>query len=500
MAQLSAVDSAYAGLEPVELWRHFSALNRIPRPSGSEDRAAQYVREIAEGAGASWETDAAGNLVVDVAATEGRGDAAVVAVQAHLDMVCDTDADVVHDWESDPIVPRRDGDDIMATGTTLGADDGIGVAAALALLTTSSLTHGPLELIFTVQEETGLRGALAFDGSLLDARLLLNLDGEDSACLEIGSSGTDDIAIELPVTPTEISTPGARAFDVVIAGLRGGHSGTDIGTPHANALKLVVELVEALAAASLDLRLTSLDGGIARNAIPRSAEATLVVSGRSAADVSSAVAAAVDDLTDRWRDVEPGMTVSSLEAPLPRSVLTQDSADAVLAFLARAPHGVLASADPPEGTGRTSANLALAAIAGNEARLLQTSRSHVAASQQGVFRRIAELAAELGGHAEITSGYPPWSSDPDGGLLALAVDAYTAINGRPPALEAVDGGLECGVIAAKVPGMQAVSFGPRISGAHTPRERLDSSTVPAFWKLLVTLLEALSDEPGAPIH
>jgi len=500
MALLAVVDQAYAGLEPLELWRHFSALNRIPRPSRSEERAAHYVREIAEAAGASWEADQAGNTVVRVAATSGHSDAPIVAIQAHLDMVCDSDPDVVHDWEADPIVPRRDGHHVMASGTTLGADNGVGVAAALALLTTPGVRHGPLELVFTVEEETGLRGAMAFDAALLEARLLLNLDGEDARCLEIGSSGTQDIAVELPVSAGASSAPDALSFDVVLSGLRGGHSGTDIRHPHANALKLLVAIIRELQGARFDIELARLVGGKARNAIPRSAQTTIVLAGPSASDVADISGTAIPELLAEWDTIEPDRTLSFVEAASPSSVLTPASTEAVLAFLERAPHGVLAVASDPDAAVRTSCNLARAEVADGSAAFLLTSRSHVAADQEDVYGRIAELAGELGGSAAITSGYPPWSTDGvrAGGLLALAVDAYTAVNGRSPALEAVDGGLECGVIAAKVPGMQAVSFGPLITGAHTPRECIDASTVPAFWRLLVELLDAVAGGAIAP--
>lgn len=490
--ELAVVDAAYVGLEPLELWRHFSALNRIPRPPRHEAQAARYVRDVAEAAGATWDADDAGNTVVRVPPTGPNAGGVTVAVQAHLDMVCDSEPGISYDPELDPIVPRRDGVNIVAKGTTLGADNGVGAAAALALLTTPGLAHGPLELVFTVEEETGLQGALAFNSSLLESRLLLNLDGEDHRTVVVGSIGTQDISVSLPSAPAAVSPSEARAVDVAVIGLKGGHSGMAIAQEHANALKVMADVVRALESSGLSIELARLSGGTARNAIPRVARSTLVVPADTEEALHSAIEEISRDMSRLWRATEPDLRITAERVGAPGEVLEARAAERVIALLERAPHGVLAMSRSTARNVRTSSNLALADVSPSAAHLLVTSRSHVAADQDDIARELGALADELHGEAVVVSGYPPWTADvSEGSLVALTATTYEKLKGHPPSLEVIDGGLECGVIAAAIPGMQAVSFGPLIADVHTPRERLDSSTVPPFWALLVELLSTL---------
>lgn len=482
----------YSGLEPAELWRHFAALNAIPRPSGHEDAARQYVRSVAEAAGADWRTDAFGNAIARVPAS-GAGDVPVVAVQAHLDMVCEAEPDVTHDCLNDPIQPRLDGDMIYATGTTLGADNGIGVAAALALMTTRNVRHGPLELLFTVDEERGLRGALELDPSLLSAKLLINLDSEDPDKLINGSAGSQDTVVRLPLVRDGVPSGGWSGRRLEVLGLRGGHSGLDIQKRLANALKLLGCALADIQKAGIPVSLVSLSGGTAHNAIPRSAQADLALPDSSSAQFDEVIDSVRRRLHREWGDVEPDLELNVHSLPTPDAALAPRSFESLVGLLAELPHGVLAMTDGGPKQVKTSCNLARAETGDADAKLSLTSRSLEEDGLDHVQGEIAKLAAMFHAEAAVSSHYPPWTPHGSGLLLSLATEAYHEVNGRAPEIEAIHAGLECGLIAAKIPGMEAISFGPLIRGAHTPSEHLAASTVRPMWLLLLRLLDRLAE-------
>jgi dipeptidase D len=482
----------YSGLEPAALWRHFAALNAIPRPSGHEDAARQYVRSVAEAAGADWRTDAYGNAIALVAPRR-AGDVPVVAVQTHLDMVCEAEPNVAHDCWNDPIQPRLHGDMVYATGTTLGADNGIGVAAALALLTTPDVRHGPLELLFTVDEERGLRGALDLDPSLLSAKFLINLDSEDPDKLINGSAGSQDTVVRLSLVREAVPSSGWSGRRLEVFGLRGGHSGLDIQERLANALKLLGRALADIHKAGIPVSLASLSGGTAHNAIPRFAQAELALPDSSSAQFDEVVESLRRRLRGEWDDAEPGLELNVHSLPTPDAALAPRSFESLVGLLAELPHGVLAmtNGDPPQV--KTSCNLARAEVKGADAELSLTSRSFEEDDLDHVQGEIAELAATFHAEAAVSSLYPPWTLHGFGSLLSFATEAYREVNGRAPEIEAIHAGLECGLIAAKVPGMEAISFGPLIRSAHTPSEHLATSTVMPMWLLLLRLLDRLAD-------
>lgn len=482
----------YSGLEPAELWRHFAALNAIPRPSGHEDAARQYVRSVAEATGADWRTDLFGNAIARVA-PRGAADVPIVAIQAHLDMVCEAEPNVPHDCWNDPIQPRLHGDMIYATGTTLGADNGIGVAAALALMTTRNVRHGPLELLFTVDEERGLRGALELDPSLLSAKLLINLDSEDPDKLINGSAGSQDTVVRLSLVREAVPSGGWSGRRLEVLGLRGGHSGLDIQERRANALKLLGLALADIQKAGIPISLVSLSGGTAHNAIPRSAQAELALPDNSSAQFDEAIENVRRRLRVEWDDAEPGLELNVHSLPTPDVVLAPPSFESLVGLLAGLPHGVLAMADGSPQMVKTSCNLARAEIGDAGAELLLTSRSLEDEGLDHVQGEIAKLAGVLHAEAFVSSRYPPWTPHGSGSLLSNATEAYREVNGRAPKVEAIHAGLECGLIAAKVPDMEAISFGPLILNAHTPSEHLAVSTVMPMWLLLLRLLDRLMD-------
>lgn len=483
----------YAGLDPAQLWRHFAALNAIPRPSGQEAAALSYVQHVAQSAGATCDSDAAGNLVVRVAPQNGgSADAPIVAIQSHLDMVCEKRPDVQHDFAVDAIQTRREGDLIYANGTTLGADNGIGAAAVLALLTEPNLRHGRLELIFTVEEETGLHGAMALDPSLLEATMLINLDSEDPDELTIGCAGGATTVLYLPLA-RETAPANWQMCEVRVGGLKGGHSGVQIHEPLANAIKLLASLLPSLPQQT-SFRLVEMTGGSAHNAIPRDATAHLVAAPDAIPILKTSVDEACQRLRAQWADDEPALTIELrvVEEQYGALVLAASSQKKLLGLLNDLPHGVLAMSDQFPGKVQTSTNLSKVETKSEQAEIATSSRSFVATELQNVQRQIQSIGVAAGAKVEMRDGYPGWEPNADSQLLQKTKAAYEQVVGKPAQVEVVHAGLECGVILSRKPGMEAISFGPLIRGAHSPEECVAISTVAPTWKLLTALLADLS--------
>ena len=477
-------------LAPKELWKHFDAILSIPRPSGEEEAARQYVVGLAERKGLTVRRDSYGNFVVAKPASPGREGAPIVVLQGHLDMVAEKNSDVQHDFSKDPIVPRREGEWVKATGTTLGADNGIGAAAMLAVLEADDLVHGPLEFLFTVEEETGLIGVGELDGSIVTGRLLLNLDTEEEGEVTIGCAGAGNTSLGLPL---ESAAPpsGVTALEVSMTGLQGGHSGMEIHLPRGNAIKL---LARALYAVALErpLHVASFTGGGKHNAIPREASAVVLVFPEDAGAVRAALEKEGEAIRAELQPGEPGGRLGVKEAPLPERAWTEAAGRRAVSLIHTLPHGVLTMSQDIPGLVETSTNLAAAAGQNGSLHLLLSTRSMVDSALRGARQRIRAAAELAGASVEENKGYPGWKPDPQAALLATFKRVHQAITGEEPELKAVHAGLECGVIGDKCPGMQMISFGPRIQGPHSPDERVHVESVERFWKLLVALLEELA--------
>jgi dipeptidase D len=476
-------------LAPRLLWKHFDEILTIPRPSGQEEAARRYVLGLAERKGLPVRRDSFGNFVISKPASPGREGAPTVVLQAHLDMVTEKNSDVQHDFTRDPIVPRREGEWVKATGTTLGADNGIGAAAMLAVLEADDLVHGPLEFLFTVEEETGLIGAGELDGSIVTGRLLLNLDTEEEGEVTIGCAGAANTSLSLPVEAGAPSS-GVSALEVSMTGLKGGHSGMEIHLPRGNALKL---LARALYAVSLDrpLHVAAFTGGGKHNAIPREASAVILVPSEETAAVRASLEKEGDAIRAELQPGEPDVRLDVREAPLPERAWTAVAGRHAVALVHALPHGVLTMSQDIPGLVETSTNLA-AAVQNGAFEILLSTRSMVDSALRGARQRIRAAAELAGASVEENKGYPGWKPDPNAALLATFRRLHQSITGAEPELKAVHAGLECGVIGDKCPGMQMISFGPRIQGAHSPDERVHVESVERFWKLLVALLEELA--------
>ncbi len=478
-------------LSPRSVWGHFAALAAIPRPSGQEEKAAAFVIRVGESVGAAVRRDARGNVVLAVPASKGRERAATLILQTHLDMVCEKNRDVVHDFDRDPIRPRIEGDWVHATGTTLGADNGIGVAAALAAATDPAVKHGPLELLFTLDEETGLTGASALDPAILNGRMLLNLDSEEDGVIFVGCAGGEDTLIDLKPSyrAPEFAGPALR---LEISGLRGGHSGLNIIENRGNALKLAARVLSALADEGVSFDLASIAGGSKHNAIPREAEAVIVPDPKSGERLRAVTEKQLSGFRVELAKIDDGLSVTWKECPAPARVLSISDRDRLLRLMLALPHGVLGMSQDIPGLVETSNNLAVVKPDNGTVRLVTSSRSSVAPSLAYVLSQVRAAAVLAEGKITLKDGYPGWKPNMDSKALAVVRDVYRAQWKREPRVTAIHAGLECGLLGEKIPGLDMVSFGPQIEGAHSPDERVSVPAVARFWDALVTVLDRLS--------
>jgi dipeptidase D len=480
------MSAAIEGLEPALVWKHFAAFSKVPRCSKHEAAAARFVLDAARSLKLEARQDAAGNVLVRKPASKGREGRPSVCLQGHLDMVCEKNADKRHDFSKDPIELVRRGNFLMANGTTLGADNGIAVATNLAIMEDASLEHGPLELLFTVDEETGLTGAHHLQPGFVQSPILLNLDSEDEGVLYVGCSGGKDTTGTWTVE-TEAAPAGSKAIEVRVAGLRGGHSGLEIDKGRGNALKILNRVLMALEGAGA--RLARIDGGNKRNAIPREATALVLVPARQADAALALVAEWNGILRHELATVEPDLAVTAAASRARAAVLKKKYQKAVTRVIAALPHGVTKmSADLP-GLVETSTNVAVISTKGKKVELSTSQRSSVASEIQEIAQTV-RLIFEMGG-AEVRQGdgYPGWKPNMQSAILKTAKDTYKQLFGKVPDVRAVHAGLECGIIGEKYPGIDMVSFGPTLEGVHSPDEKIHVDTVPKFYKYLLGILK-----------
>jgi len=476
-------------LEPRRLWQHFHRILQIPRASKEEERIRAYVLEVAERNGLDARVDGAGNVVVRKPATAGREGNDVTILQSHLDMVNEKNTDVEHDFATDPIHPERDGDYLTARGTTLGADNGIGVAAMLAVMEDPDLIHGPLELLFTVDEETGLTGAASLDGSLLQGRRLLNLDTEEEGTIYVGCAGGGDSSLTLPIAWTDPPDAGV-GMKLSLRGLRGGHSGVDIHLQRGNAIQLLARLLET-AGRGLTVHLADINGGNMRNAIPREATATVVIARDDAAPFRDRALTEFARVRSAFGIADPNMALGLDDVDAHVPVMDVDSTWTCLHLLHAMPHGVEAmSLDIPHLV-ETSTNLAVARVEGDHLHVLTNTRSSIASELAALRARIRAIAHLAGADIDQDDAYPGWRPDLDSAILAFVRDVYARHLGREPEVKAVHAGLETGIIGEKIPGMDMVSIGPQIEFPHSPDERVRIPSVGEFYALLTRTLERL---------
>ncbi len=482
-------------LQPSILWRHFDALVRTPRPSKNEGAACDLVRAWAKEQGFEARTDEAGSVVVAVPATKGHEQAATVVLQGHLDMVCEKHSDLAFDFDTQPIDAYVDGDWVTARGTTLGADNGIGVAAAMAAAEDETVVHGPLELLLTIDEETGMTGAKALKPAFITGRQMINLDSEEDGALFVGCSGGANCALSLPITRCPVPA-GATAFALRVAGLRGGHSGLDIHHNRGNALKILVTTLQAVseAVAKGALCLADLSAGDKPNAIPREAEATVWLDEAAAAQARAAIATTFQAAKQHYGPVGPELTIALEPAS---EVPTGDGLDAaslnqLIAFVLALPDGICAMSRDLPGLVETSTNLATGRTGATEASFVTSSRSSVRAALAEVRNKIRACATLAGAEIDLLPGYPGWQPNMSSPLLGAAQAVFREEFGRDAKITAIHAGLECGLIGERIAGMDMLSFGPEIENAHSPDERVNIASTDRCYQYLKALLARLA--------
>lgn len=489
MTDMSAY-SAIEGLQPQLLWQYFYEISQIPRCSKKEERITAYLEAQFRRLKLRYSRDKQGNLVARVPASRGRKEAPTVALQAHSDMVCEKNRGTQHDFDRDPIRLVRHGEWMGAEGTTLGADNGIGVAAALAIASDPTAVHGPLEILITVDEETGLNGAKNLSTNVLKARYLLNLDTEEDGVFCIGCAGGVDTngTFRIKTEPTEAQ--GRVALALHISGLKGGHSGVDIHLGRANAIKLLARTLYELA--PLKPHIASLQGGSKRNAIAREAEAVIVVGTDQVRQVYARLVQCQEMFLSEFKATDPDLRISAETAPMPERVFTKRFADRVLQLLLTLPHGPVRMSADIEGLVETSTNLATVVQENGRLTIGTSQRSSVEPAKRHLAASVAAGMKLAGAKVSQSDGYPGWQPNLNSHLLAVGRRAAEQLLGHPPRVEAIHAGLECGLIGAKYPGMEMLSLGPTITGAHSPDERVHIPAVARFYELLKRILDDLS--------
>ena len=476
-------------LQPKLVWEIFDDITRVPRPSKREEKIGAFLVEFAKSHNLEYKSDAAGNIVIRKAASAGYEERPVVILQAHTDMVCEKNSDKVFDFDSDAIETYIDGEWVKANGTTLGADDGIGIAAALALLVDETIQHPAIEALFTVDEETGLTGAFNLGEGMVQGKYLINLDSEDEGEVFIGCAGGIDTLAYLPLV-TESAPSDYSYYKVSISGLLGGHSGDDINKGHANSNKWAARIVER-AARLFGARLSHFDGGNLRNAIPREAFVVLGVPSDKAAAFESDVKGYGEALCAEFALIERGAKVEVAGVEAPSTVLSQATQRNLLLALISVPSGVLAMSAAMPGLVETSTNLASVKFVGEKIVITTSQRSSVESAKEYAKLQVESAFVAAGCEVVHSDGYPGWAPNPNSALLECTKSAYKSLFGTEPMVRAIHAGLECGLFLEKYPHLEMVSFGPTLRGVHSPDERLEIATVDKFWKLLVEVVATI---------
>ena len=476
-------------LKPERLWHYFMEICKIPRPSKQEEKIIQYLMNFGRVNKLETLIDEVHNVLIRKSATAGNENLKSVVLQSHIDMVCEKNANTVHDFTKDPILPFLESGWMKAKGTTLGADDGIGIAAQLAILESKDIPHGPIECLFTVDEETGLSGAFGLKKGFLNSTILLNLDSEDEGQLFIGCAGGRDTIASFDLD-TEPVQQGSDAYKVSITGLKGGHSGDEINKGLGNAVKLLNRFLWN-ATERFFLRVSSIDAGNLRNAIAREGFAIITIPSQFKEGFEEFGQAYETIIREELQATEKSLRFFVEPCEMPQLVLAPDIEYALLNSLYACPHGVMEYSRDIEDLVETSTNLASVKFTGEKIIITTSQRSSVESAKKDASDMVASVFRLAGADVEHSAGYPGWKPDTNSEILKLTADSYQNLFNEKPKVLAIHAGLECGLIGALYPGMDMVSFGPTIKGAHSPDERLEIESVVKFWDLLVEVLKRI---------
>ncbi|KPK84637.1 MAG: aminoacyl-histidine dipeptidase [Bacteroides sp. SM23_62_1] len=476
-------------LEPKAVWKIFYELTRIPRPSKKEGRAVQYVREFGERLALPTHVDTVGNVIIKKPATPGFEHLTGIVMQSHLDMVPQKNSDTSHDFEKDPIEAYVDGDWVKAKGTTLGSDNGIGVAAILAILESDALRHGPLEGLFTVDEETGMTGAFNLQPGLIDGKILINLDSEDEGELYIGCAGGMNTTGRLTFTREPVPS-GVIAFKIGLTGLKGGHSGLDIHLGRGNSNKLLSRFMYD-AGKRFRMRLAAIDGGSLRNAIPRESFAVVTIPENYKTDFLRSVQEYQDLFRSEFGAVEPDLKFIASSADMPGFLIDQIAQEKLFKAVYGIPNGVIRMSTEMPGIVETSANLAIVKSGDETIEMMCLLRSSVDSAKDDLGIAIQSVMELAGAEVVHDGSYPGWKPDVNSPILSTMKKVYQNISGKTPEVKVIHAGLECGIIGDVYKGLDMISFGPTIRFPHSPDEKVHIGSVGKFWKFLIETLKSI---------
>ena len=481
--------SVIENLEPKQVWKHFDEISKIPRCSKHEEKIRDYVIDFAKKHNLKFKIDKSDNVVIFKSGSSGMENKPIIILQGHMDMVCEKNSDVVHDFTKDPLKLKLNGDVLTADGTTLGADNGIGLAINLAILEDNSLKHGPIEALFTVDEETGLTGAFAMESDMLTGKILLNLDSEDFGEITVGCAGGGDTKIQLPIKTQPING-NLESINIKVLGLRGGHSGVDIHEQRGNAVKLLTRMLWK-AKDGHKFYITEIKGGDKHNAIPREAYAKVTVDKSEKDKFILTLKNEEKNIFEEIKPIDPKFKLEVEDIEKLKTTLSNDSQSKLLNLLHGLPHGVdKMSYDIPDLV-ETSTNLATVTVNKSDAEVGLSTRSSIKSALQNFRDRIHAVAALSGAEVTEEKPYPGWKPNLDSNILKLSKKIFKDMYGKDPKVEAIHAGLECGIIGEKFPGMDMISIGPTIKYPHSPEEQVHVSTVDKFYKYVLKILEEI---------
>jgi len=481
------MDTNLQNLHPQTLWKYFAEICQIPHPSKKEERIINYVKDFGNKLGLETHVDNVGNIVIRKPATPGYENRQTIILQSHLDMVPQKNNDTRHDFEKDPIKAYIDGEWVKAEGTTLGADNGIGAAAAMAVLADNSLEHGNIECLFTIDEETGMTGAFALQEDFLKGDILLNLDSEDEGELYIGCAGGIDTTAIFPYKMINV-VGASEAWEIIVKGLKGGHSGLDINLGRGNANKLITRILWQ-ANRNLQVQISEIDGGSLRNAIPREASATVVAPKENELEFEKMVEELTLKIKNELKNTEPDLSITLEKTSLPKQIIDPVVTHGVLQGVYACPNGMVRMADDMPGVVETSTNLAILKSDGDKVEVCSLQRSAVDSAKEDLCNMIRCVFEMAGATVEHTGSYPGWKPNMQSPILKTMIRVYETKFGKTPETKVIHAGLECGIIGGAFPNLDMISFGPTIRNPHSPDEKVKIDTVGLFWEYLTETLK-----------
>ena len=474
-------------LKPVELWKNFVALNAVPRPSKKEEKVIKFIKEYGESLGLDTIVDHIGNVIIKKPATPGMENRQTIVLQSHLDMVCQKNADTKFDFDNEGIKMLIDGDWVRAEGTTLGADNGIGVASIMTILSSDTIVHPAVEALFTIDEETGMTGALELRGGILSGSILLNLDTEDDDELTIGCAGGIDITATGSYDVVDMADASSQ-YRIKVSGLNGGHSGMDIHKGLGNANKIMNRILHLLDN-KMKIHISSIDGGSVRNAIPRESISEIVIATKDASILEEYITSLASTIIAEHNYTDQDLIIEVVASKKTNVTLMHPSSQQkLLRAIYACPNGIYRMSPSIDGLVQTSNNLARVIVSKGKYQIMCLTRSSVDSEKIDEANAIQSIFELIGADIALDGSYPGWTPTPDAEIIETMRTIYVDMFNEKPKVNACHAGLECGIIGTNYPDMQMISFGPNIRGAHSPDEKVQISSVQKYWKYLMKVL------------